>query len=39
MILSLILSRLNRAPRFVWSPSLDLRKPEIVSALIPSAMR
>jgi len=35
MILSHIFSRLNRAPRFVWSPSLDLRDRVVFAALIP----
>ena len=35
MIVSYILSRLNRAPRFVWTPSLDLRDRVVFSALIP----
>jgi hypothetical protein len=35
MFLSLLLSRLNRSVRFVWSPALDLRDHAIYSTLIP----
>jgi hypothetical protein len=35
MLLSLFLAWLNRAPRFVWSPALDLADHEIYSTLIP----
>lgn len=35
MLLSFLLSRLNRSRRFVWSPALDLSDHEVYSALIP----
>jgi hypothetical protein len=35
MFLSLILARLNRAPRFVWTPALNLENRSILSTLIP----
>jgi hypothetical protein len=34
MIVSYILSRLARAPRFVWTPDLDLRDRVVFSTLI-----
>ncbi len=37
MFLSFLLARLNRSPRFVWSPALDLSDHEVYSALIPGA--
>jgi hypothetical protein len=37
MFLSLILTHLNRSPRFVWSPALDLRDHAVLSTLIPGA--
>jgi hypothetical protein len=37
MILSFILSRLNRSRHFVWSPALDLKDHAIRSTLIPGA--
>lgn len=37
MILSFFLARLNRAPRFVWSPSLDLSDHGVYSTLIAGA--
>jgi hypothetical protein len=37
MFLSLILSRLNRAARFSWSPALDMDDHAIYSTLIPGA--
>ena len=35
MILTFILSRLQRAPAFAWSPALNLEDNAIYSALIP----
>lgn len=35
MFLSFLLARLNRAPRFTWSPALDLQDRSIRAALIP----
>jgi hypothetical protein len=35
MLLSLFLGWLNRAPRFVWAPSLDLSDHAIYSTLLP----
>lgn len=35
MFLSLLLSRLARKPRFLWSPALDLDDHAIYSTLIP----
>jgi hypothetical protein len=37
MLLALVLSYLKRKPRFVWSPALDLRDHEVLSALLPGA--
>jgi hypothetical protein len=37
MLLALLLSRLNRSARFVWSPALDFRDRKIYSTLIPGA--
>jgi len=37
MFLALILSRLNRTARFVWSPALNLEDHSIYSTLIPGA--
>jgi hypothetical protein len=37
MILAFILSCLDRSPRFVWSPALDLSDYEVYSTLIPGA--
>ena len=37
MFLSLLLARLNRSARFVWSPALDLNDHMIYSTLIPGA--
>src|SRR4051812_8805615 len=37
MFLALLLARLNRAPRFVWSPALDFSDHGVYSALIPGA--
>jgi hypothetical protein len=37
MFLSLILSRFNPSPRFVWSPALDLRDHTVRSTLIAGA--
>jgi hypothetical protein len=37
MFLSFLLARLNRSPRFVWSPALDLSDHAVYSALIPHA--
>jgi hypothetical protein len=39
MILSFILSRLRRSPRFVWSPALDFSDHEVYSTLIFGAHR
>jgi hypothetical protein len=35
MILSFILARLKRTPRFSWSPALDFTDRAVYSALIP----
>ena len=35
MLLSLFLGWLNRAPRFAWSPALDLSDHAIYSTLLP----
>jgi len=35
MFLSFLLARMNRAARFTWSPSLDLRDHAIRSTLLP----
>ncbi len=37
MFLSLILSLINRSPRFSWSPALNLEDRSIYSTLIPGA--
>jgi hypothetical protein len=37
MFLSLLLSRLNRASRFTWSPALNLEDRTIYSTLLPGA--
>jgi hypothetical protein len=37
MFLALILSRLNRAARFSWSPALDLKDRSVYSTLLPGA--
>lgn len=37
MFLALILSRINRTARFVWSPALNLEDRSIYSTLIPGA--
>jgi hypothetical protein len=37
MLLSLLLSYLNRSARFTWSPALDLKDRAIFSTLIPGA--
>lgn len=37
MFLSLVLSRLNRSRRFIWSPALNLQDRAIFSTLIPGA--
>jgi hypothetical protein len=37
MLLSLLLSYLNRSSRFAWSPALDLRDRAVFSTLIPGA--
>lgn len=37
MILSFLLARLKRTPRFAWSPALDLSDPGVYSTLIPGA--
>lgn len=37
MFLSLILSHMNRATRFSWSPALNLDDRSIFSTLIPGA--
>jgi hypothetical protein len=34
MLLSFLLSRLSRSPRFVWTPSLDLSDRVVFSTLI-----
>ncbi len=34
MFLAFLLSRLKRNPRFVWTPSLDLRDRKVYSDLI-----
>ena len=35
VILTFILARFKRAPRFSWSPALDFTDHEVYSALIP----
>ncbi len=37
MLLSLLLSYLNRSTRFTWSPALDLKDRTVYSTLIPGA--
>jgi hypothetical protein len=37
MLLTFFLARLHRAPRFVWSPDLDLSDHAVYSTLIPGA--
>ena len=37
MFLAFILSRLNRAARFSWSPALDLKDRSVYSTLLPGA--
>jgi len=37
MFLSLLLSYLNRSPRFAWKPALNLQDRSIYSTLLPGA--
>ena len=37
MFLSLVLARLNRSARFIWTPALDLTDHVVYSTLIPGA--
>jgi hypothetical protein len=37
MLLTFLLARLSRPPRYVWSPALDLDDPAIYSTLLPRA--
>ena len=39
MFLSLLLARLNRAPRFTWSPAIHVEDATIRSNLIPGALQ
>lgn len=39
MFLSLLLARLNRAPRFNWSPAIHVEDATIRSNLIPGALQ
>lgn len=39
MFLSLLLARFNRAPRFTWSPSINLGNMTVRSNLIPGALQ
>ncbi len=37
MIVTFVLSLLNRSPRFSWKPALDITDGQVVSTLLPGA--